>query len=298
MTTTKQHTVTAALLGSGILLGYVAAIGFSRKTAYVPGKIWKFKPQGGKFGSINKPSAGPQNNKALPKGTHEIQLYSLATPNGVKVTSLLEELNLKYGLEYDAYSVKIFNGAQFDSGFVDVNPNSKIPALLHYKDGLDKPPIRIFESGAIMLYLCETFDTERVFLPDPKTEPGKYAECISFLNFMQGSGPYVGGGFGHFYNYAPIKIEYAIDRYSMELCGENITIADFALYPWYGLLARGKLYDGSFTFLNVEEYPHVIAWANKIYEREGVKRGAMVNRTWGEDDKLVERHSSKDFEQK
>lgn len=253
------------------------------------------------------------------------------------MTSLLEELDLKYGLEYDAYSVTIFNGAQFDSGFVDVNPNSKIPALLHYKDGLDKPPIRIFESGAIMLYLCETFDTERVFLPDPKTEPGKYAECISFLNFMQGSGPYVGGGFGYFYNYAPIKIEYAIDRYSMELkrlmsvlerhlsgkeledstspeeggqqiannysggpylCGENITIADFAIYPWYGLLARGKLYDGSFTFLNVEEYPHVIAWANKIYEREGVKRGAMVNRTWGEDDKLVERHSSKDFEQK
>jgi len=299
---------------------------------YKPAKVWKFKPQGGKFGGINKPTAGPQANETLRKGKHELQLYSLATPNGVKVTALLEELNIRYGLEYDAYTVMITNGDQFKSGFVDANPNSKIPALVHYKDGLDQPPIRIFETAAIMLYLCEQFDVDRVFLPDPKSDPGRYAECISFVMWMQGSGPIVGGGFGHFYHYAPVKIEYAIDRYSMDikrlmdvlerhfsgvevdsenvsqrmsnnysggpyLCGEDITIADFACFPWYGWLAQGKLYGEAATFLNVaEEYPHVVEWANRISQREGMKRGTVVNRVWGDEDgQLPERHSSQDF---
>jgi len=297
---------------------------------YKPPKVWTYKSQGGKFGSINKPTAGPQTDEAVKKGKCELQLHSLATPNGVKVTALLEELNLKYGLEYDAYHVNIMSGEQFKSGFVDINPNSKIPALLHYKDGLDRPPIRIFETAAIMIYLCEQFDVDRVFLPDPKSDPGKYAECINFLMWMQGSGPIIGGGFGHFYHYAPVKIEYAINRFSMDvkrlmdvlerhlsgvelnnvsqkisnnysggpyLCGDAITVADFACFPWYGWLAQGKLYGDSLTFLDVEKsYPHVVEWANRISERDGVKRGTVVNKSWGEEsEQMPERHSSKDF---
>jgi GST-like protein len=275
-----------------------------------------FLPTGGKFGGTNKPTAGPQVEKALPKGKHALQLHSLGTPNGVKVTALLEELNLKYGIEYDAYTVNIFKGAQFDSGFVDANPNSKIPALLHYKDGLDKPPVRVFETSAIMIYLCETFDKENVFYP--KIGDAKRAECLSWVMFTQGSAPFLGGGFGHFYAYAPEKYQYPIDRYTMEvkrqldvldrhlggkslggggpfLCGNQITIADLACWPWYGNLVLGTLYDAK-EFLNVKEYTHVVAWAEMMKKRTGVDRGRKVNRSWGpEGDQLLERHSAQDF---
>jgi GST-like protein len=277
-----------------------------------------FLTSGGKFGSINKPTSGPQVEKALPKGNHALQLHSLATPNGVKVTGLLEELNLKYGTEYDAYIVAIMSGDQFNSGFVDANPNSKIPALLHYKDGLDKPPLRVFETSAIMIYLCETFDTENVFYP--KIGDVKRAECLSWTMWTQGSAPFLGGGFGHFFNYAPVKIQYAIDRYTMEtkrqldvldrhlgglskggggpfLCGDQCTIADLACWPWYGNIVLGTLYDGSAEFLNVQEYTHVMTWAQMMRKRVGVDRGRKVNRSWGpEGDQLPERHSAKDFE--
>jgi GST-like protein len=267
---------------------------------------------GGTFGSLNKPTAGAQIDRALPVGSHALQLHSLATPNGVKVTALLEELNLLYGTEYDAFKVDIMKGDQFSSGFVDANPNSKIPALLHYKDGMDKPAVRVFETTAIMMYLCETFDTDHTFFPaigDPKR-----AECLSWLMFTHGSAPFLGGGFGHFFAYAPVKIKYAIDRYSMEvkrqlhvlerhlsglskggggpfLCGDQCTIADLACWPWYGNLVLGDSYPNSDEFLSVKDYPHVLAWAQRMSERKGVKRGRMVNRS-----SLPERHSSKDLE--
>jgi GST-like protein len=244
-------------------------------------------------------------------------LHSLATPNGVKVTALLEELNLKYGTEYDAYTVNIMDGAQFDSGFVDANPNSKIPALLHYKDGLNKPPVRVFETSAIMIYLCETFDTENVFYP--KIGDPKRAECLSWVMFTQGSAPFLGGGFGHFYKYAPEKYKYPIDRYTMEvkrqldvldrhlggkslggggpfLCGDQMTIADLACWPWYGTVVLGTVYDAA-EFLNAKEYTHVMAWAEMMKKRTGVELGSKVNRIWGpEGDQLRERHSAQDFE--
>lgn len=253
-------------------------------------------------------------------GRHPLQLHSLGTPNGVKITSLLEELCSNYGIEYDAYLIDIMKGDQFTSGFVDANPNSKIPVLLHYEDGFDKAPRRIFETSAIMIYLCEKFDKDRMFFP--AVDHPAYSECLSWIIWVHGSAPYLGGGFGHFFNYAPVKIKYAIDRYTMEtkrqlsvlerhlsgadgsrfgggpyLCGNQITIADFACYPWYGWLVLGKLYGQSNVFLAVDEYPALIAWAEMMSKRESVVKGRMVNRSWGEkNEQLPERHSVRDFE--
>ena len=273
---------------------------------YVPPRVWQWnKESGGRFASINRPIAGPTHDKELPVGEHALQLYSLATPNGVKVTVLLEEL-LELGIrdaEYDAYLINIGEGDQFGSGFVAVNPNSKIPALL---DRSTSPPTRVFESGAILLYLAEKFGR---FLPTDHTR----AECLSWLFWQMGSAPYLGGGFGHFYAYAPDKIEYAIDRYAMEvkrqldvlnrqladnrfLCGDDYTIADMANYAWYGALVLHNIYEAA-EFLDVASYNHVVRWAQEIEERPGVQRGRRVNRAWGPDEERVpERHSAADFD--
>ncbi|HTY56017.1 MAG TPA: glutathione-dependent disulfide-bond oxidoreductase [Candidatus Binataceae bacterium] len=276
---------------------------------YVPPKVWVWnKPSGGRFASINRPIAGPTHDKDLPIGRHPLQLYSLATPNGVKVTIMLEELLAlgHGGAEYDAWLIKIGDGDQFGSGFVAINPNSKIPAML---DRSGPTPIRIFESGAILLYLAEKFHE---FLP---TEAGARAECLSWLFWQMGAAPYLGGGFGHFYAYAPEKIEYAIDRFAMEvkrqldvlerrlaeteyIAGSTYTIADMAIFPWYGGLAKGQLY-GAAEFLGVEDYKNVNRWADKLRERPAVKRGRMVNRTYGEPStQLHERHDASDFDTK
>lgn len=278
-------------------------------TAYTPPKIWTWnKANGGQFASINRPIAGPTHDKALPVGRHPLQLYSLATPNGVKVTVMLEELLAlgHTGAEYDAWLIKIGDGDQFGSGFVEVNPNSKIPALM---DRSGPEPIRVFESGAILMYLAEKFGA---FLP---TEPAKRAECLSWLFWQMGSAPFLGGGFGHFYAYAPIKIEYAIDRYAMEvkrqldvldrrlaevpyIAGEDYTIADMAIWPWYGALVKGLVY-GAGEFLQVQEYQHVQRWADQVAERPAVQRGRKVNRTFGEpSSQLHERHEASDFDTK
>ena len=275
--------------------------------AYTPPKIWTWnKANGGQFANINRPIAGPTHDKELPVGRHPLQLYSLGTPNGVKVTVLLEELlELGHrGAEYDAWLIKIQEGDQFSSGFVAVNPNSKIPALL---DRSGPKPIRVFESGAILVYLAEKFGA---FLP---TEPAARAECLSWLFWQMGSAPYLGGGFGHFYAYAPTKIEYAIDRFTMEtkrqldvldrrlgesayLGGNEYTIADMAVWSWYGALAKGLIYEAA-EFLQVQEYKNVQRWTDTIAERPAVKRGRMVNRTWGEpSSQLHERHDAADFE--
>ena len=277
-------------------------------TEYVPPKVWTWnKESGGRFASINRPIAGATHEKELPIGKHPLQLYSLATPNGVKATVMLEELLAAghKGAEYDAWLIKI-DGNQFGSGFVAVNPNSKIPALM---DRSGPKPIRVFESGAILVHLAEKFGA---FLP---TEPAARAECLSWLFWQMGSAPFLGGGFGHFYAYAPTKIEYAIDRYAMEvkrqmdvldrrlaeseyLAGPDYTIADIAVWPWYGGLAKGVLY-GAAEFLSVQEYKHVNRWADQIAERPAVQRGRMVNRTWGEpSSQLHERHDSGDFDTK
>ena len=278
-------------------------------TPYTPLKTWKWESEsGGTFGKINRPIAGPTHDKALPVGKHPLQLYSLATPNGVKVTVMLEEL-LALGFreaEYDAYLVRIRDGEQFGSGFVDVNPNSKIPALMDHSTAV---PTRIFESGAILLYLSEKFDA---LVP---RDPAKRPECLSWLFWQMGSAPYLGGGFGHFYNYAPEKIRYPIDRYSMEvkrqldvldrhlghnqfMCGDEYTIADIAIWPWYGALVLSRLYNAG-EFLDVESYKHVMRWAVEIDGRETVERGRMVNRTHGElHEQLRERHDAGDFENK
>lgn len=278
----------------------------SESITYTPPAVWKWDKQGGgKFTNINRPISGATHEKALPVGEHALQLYSLATPNGVKVTVMLEEL-LELGLsdaEYDAYSIIITEGEQFASGFVDINPNSKIPALL---DRSFNPPIRIFESGAILLYLAEKFDA---FYPK---KPAERAACQSWLMWHMGSAPFLGGGFGHFYAYAPEKYQYPIDRYAMEvkrqldvldkhlanntyLCGDNYTIADIGAYPWYGALVQGYLYDAA-EFLDVTSYTHVVRWASLIAERPAVQRGRRVNRLWGEEDKqMAERHSAEDF---
>jgi GST-like protein len=275
--------------------------------AYVPPKVWTWtKPSGGRFASINRPIAGSTHEKDLPVGRHPLQLYSLATPNGQKVTIMLEEL-LALGLtgaEYDAWPIKISDGDQFGSGFVGINPNSKIPAMV---DRSDPEPIRVFESGAILLYLAEKFG---VLLP---TEPRLHAECLSWLFWQMGSAPYLGGGFGHFYAYAPTKIEYAIDRFAMEtkrqldvldrrlgetryLAGEDYTIADIAVFPWYGGLVEGWLYDAA-EFLSVQDYKNVRRWADGLTERPAVGRGRMVNRVWGEPaGQLHERHDAGDFD--
>ena len=276
---------------------------------YTPPKIWTWnKANGGQFANINRPIAGPTHDKVLPVGRHPLQLYSLATPNGVKVTILLEELLAlgHTGAEYDAWLIKIGEGDQFGSGFVEVNPNSKIPALM---DRSGAEPIRIFESGAIMVYLAEKFGA---FLP---TEPAKRAECLSWLFWQMGSAPFLGGGFGHFYAYAPIKIEYAIDRYAMEVkrqldvldrrlaehpyvAGADYTVADMAIWPWYGALVKGLVY-GAGEFLQVQDYQHVQRWADQVAERPAVQRGRKVNRTFGEpSSQLHERHDASDFDTK
>ena len=274
---------------------------------YTPPKVWTWaKPNGGTFASINRPIAGPTHEKELPVGRHPLQLYSMGTPNGVKVTILLEELLAlgHAGAEYDAWLIRIGNGDQFGSGFVEINPNSKIPALL---DRSVPEPIRVFESGAILLYLAEKFGA---FLPSgiaPRTE------TLNWLFWQMGSAPYLGGGFGHFYAYAPAKFEYAIDRFAMEtkrqldvlerrlaqspfLAGDDYTIADIAVFPWYGALVKGWLY-GAAEFLSVQEYPHVQRWADAIFARPAVKRGRMVNRTFGDpSEQLHERHDASDFD--
>jgi GSH-dependent disulfide-bond oxidoreductase len=274
---------------------------------YVPPKVWTWtKPSGGTFANINRPVAGPTHEKALPVGRHPLQLYSLGTPNGVKVTVMLEELLAlgHHGAEYDAWLIKIGDGDQFGSGFVAVNPNSKIPALV---DRSGPTPIRVFESGSILLYLAEKFGA---FLP---TERAARAECLSWLFWQMGSAPYVGGGFGHFYAYAPVKIEYAIDRFAMEtkrqldvlnrrladneyISGNTYTIADIAIFPWYGALVKGWAY-GAAEFLSVQEYEHVQRWVDMLLERPAVQRGRMVNRTYGEpSSQLHERHDASDFQ--
>jgi GST-like protein len=277
--------------------------------AYTPPKIWSWdKQNGGAFAHINRPIAGPTHEKVLPVGRHQLQLYSLATPNGVKVTVMLEELLAlgHAGAEYDAWLIKITEGDQFGSGFVAVNPNSKIPALL---DRSAPTPIRVFESGAILIHLAEKFDA---FLP---TERAARAECLSWLMWQMGSAPYVGGGFGHFYAYAPFKIEYAIDRFAMEVkreldvldrrlaqseyvAGPEYTIADIAIFPWYGNLATGEAYAAG-EFLQVAEYKNVQRWTALIGARPAVKRGRMVNRIFGDPaGQLRERHEASDFDTK
>jgi len=278
----------------------------TNSSEYVPPKVWTWsKPSGGTFANINRPVAGPTHEKELPVGRHPLQLYSLGTPNGVKVTVMLEELLAlgQRGAEYDAWLVRISEGDQFGSGFVAVNPNSKIPALL---DRSGPAPIRIFESGAILLYLAEKFGS---FLPEE--QPAR-AECLSWLFWQVGSAPYLGGGFGHFYAYAPTKIEYAIDRFAMEvkrqldvldrrladheyIAGSSYTIADIAIFPWYGGLAKGWAYAAA-EFLSVQDYKHVQRWADRVFERPAVQRGRMVNRITGEPStQLHERHDASDF---
>jgi GST-like protein len=274
--------------------------------AYTPPKVWTWNMEsGGRFSAINRPIAGPTHEKELPIGRHPFQLYSLATPNGVKVTIMFEELLAAghKGAEYDAWLIRI-DGEQFGSGFVSVNPNSKIPALM---DRSGPEPIRIFESGAILLHLAAKFDA---FLP---ADPAKRAEALSWLFWQMGSSPYLGGGFGHFYAYAPSKIEYAIDRYAMEvkrqldvldrrlaeveyLAGDEYTIADMGVWPWYGGLAKGQAY-GAGEFLSVQDYKHVQRWTDQIAGRPAVKRGRMVNRPFGDAaGQLRERHDASDFE--
>ncbi len=273
--------------------------------AYTPPQVWQWNTEnGGRFANINRPVAGPTHDKALPVGEHPLQLHSLGTPNGVKVTVLLEELlELGKDAEYDAYLINIGEGDQFSSGFVDINPNSKIPALL---DRSTNPPTRVFESGAILVYLAEKFDA---FLPK---DPSARAECLSWLFWQMGSAPYLGGGFGHFYAYAPEKWEYPIDRFAMEvkrqldvldrnlsqrrfLIGDEYTIADMANYGWYGALVLHNIYDAA-VFLDVASYTNVVRWAQEIESRPAVQRGRRVNRPWGpEEERVIERHSPADF---
>ena len=277
--------------------------------AYTPPAVWTWdKESGGRFANINRPVAGPTHDKELPVGKHPFQLYSLATPNGVKVTVMFEEL-LAAGhknAEYDAWLINISNGDQFGSGFVAINPNSKIPALL---DRSGPKPVRVFESGSILLHLAEKFGA---FLPK---DPAKRTEALNWLFWQMGSAPYLGGGFGHFYAYAPIKIEYAINRFAMEskrqldvlerqlanhewIAGDEYSIADMAIAPWYGALAKGEVY-GAGEFLQVQAYKHVNRWADAFFARPAVKRGRMVNRGWGDPrGQLPERHDASDFETK
>ncbi|MBU0541558.1 MAG: glutathione-dependent disulfide-bond oxidoreductase [Gammaproteobacteria bacterium] len=278
-------------------------------TKYTPPKVWVWdKESGGKFANINRPIAGATHNKELPVGEHPLQLYSLATPNGVKVTVMLEELLAlgHTGAEYDAWLINISNGDQFSSGFVEVNPNSKIPALL---DRSISPATRVFESGSILLYLAEKF---RAFLP---TDPAKRTETLSWLFWQMGSAPMLGGGFGHFYAYAPEKYEYPINRYAMEvkrqldvldrqladheyISGSEYTIADMAIWPWYGALVTNKVYEAA-EFLEAHTYTNVLRWTHEIAKRPAVIRGRMVNRAWGEpNEQVLERHSGSDFDGK
>ena len=276
---------------------------------YTPPRVWKWdKESGGKFANINRPIAGPTHDKTLPVGEHPLQVYSLATPNGVKVTVMLEELLEKghQGAEYDAWLINIQDGDQFGSGFVDVNPNSKIPALM---DHSVNPPQRVFESGSILLYLAEKFGE---FLP---RDPAARTETLNWLFWQMGSAPMLGGGFGHFYAYAPEKYQYPIDRYTMEikrqldvldrrladnayLAGDEYTIADMAVWPWYGALVTNKVYEAA-EFIEAHTYTNVLRWTHQIAERPAVKRGRMVNRAWGDPaSQLLERHDASDFELK
>lgn len=275
--------------------------------SYEPPKVWTWDQEsGGRFANINRPIAGPTHDKELPVGRHPLQLYSLATPNGVKATVMLEELLAlgHEGAEYDAWLINIGSGDQFSSGFVAINPNSKIPALA---DHSTPEPTRVFESGAILLYLAQKFDA---FLPK---DPAKHAECLSWLFWQMGSAPYLGGGFGHFYAYAPFKIEYAINRFTMEIkrqldvlnrhladhqymVGDEYTIADIGIWPWYGALAKGLLYDSA-EFIEAHTYTNVIRWADEIGARKAAQRGRMVNRVFGDpSSQLHERHDASDFE--
>ncbi len=276
-------------------------------TEYNPPKIWTWEQEdAGVWDKVNRPISGATHDKELPVGKHPLQLYSMGTPNGQKVTIMLEEL-LEAGVkeaEYDAFLIRIGDGEQFSSGFVDINPNSKIPALV---DRSLEKPVRVFESGAILLYLAEKFGK---FLP---TDLAEKTEVMNWLFWLQGSAPYLGGGFGHFYHYAPIKIEYAINRFSMEtkrqldllnktlaerkyIGGDAYTIADMAIWSWYGLLVRGVMYEAE-EFLQVKDYEHVCRWADEIYNRPAVRRGRLVNRFWGdEDEQLLERHDASDFD--
>ena len=279
----------------------------SDATPYTPPKVWTWdQANGGQFANINRPVSGATHEKALPIGKHPMQLYSLGTPNGIKVTIMLEELLAlgHSGAEYDAWLVRIRDGHQFGSGFVKVNPNSKIPALM---DRSGTEPVRVFESGAILMYLAEKFGA---FLP---TDMAQRAECLSWLFWQMGSAPYLGGGFGHFYAYAPFKIEYAIDRFAMEvkrqldvlnqrlanhrfICGDTYTIADMAIWPWYGATAKGQMYEGG-EFLSVHEYTHVLRWTDEVAQRPAVQRGRKVNRVTGPlEDQLHERHDASDFD--
>ncbi|KAA1159139.1 MULTISPECIES: glutathione-dependent disulfide-bond oxidoreductase [Pseudoalteromonas] len=279
----------------------------SDQNEYTPPKVWTWESEsGGKFASINRPIAGATHDKTLPIGEHAFQLYSLATPNGQKATIMFEEL-LQLGFtdaDYDAYLINIGDGDQFGSDFVDINPNSKIPALM---DHSTTPPTRIFESGSILQYLAEKFD---VLIPkDLKAK----TQCRNWLFWQMGSAPYLGGGFGHFYSYAPSKMQYPIDRFTMEtkrqldvlnrhlseneyMAGDEYSIADIAIWPWYGSLVLGDLYDAA-EFLDVASYTHVVRWAKQVADRPAVKRGRRVNRTWGpEEDQMAERHNDSDFE--
>lgn len=279
----------------------------SKLPDYTPPKVWKWDSEnGGAFANINRPIAGATHEKELPIGNHPLQLYSLATPNGVKVTVMLEELLAlgHTGAEYDAYLINIREGDQFGSGFVEVNPNSKIPALM---DHSTETPTRVFESGSILLYLAEKFGA---LLP---TDPSKRTEAINWLFWQMGSAPYLGGGFGHFYAYAPVKIEYCIDRFSMEVkrqldvldrhlaenqffAGDEYSIADIAIWPWYGALVANRVYEAA-EFLDTASYKNMVRWTEEIGERPAVKRGVKVNRGWGEPSgQLIERHDASDFE--
>ena len=279
----------------------------SDSPAYAPPAVWTWnRDNGGKFANINRPVAGATHDKELPVGRHPLQLYSMGTPNGVKVTVMLEELLAlgHTGAEYDAWLIPIGEGGQFGSGFVAVNPNSKIPALMDHSAA---QPVRVFESGAIMMYLADKFGA---FLPE---SGAARAECLSWMFWQMGSAPFLGGGFGHFYAYAPTKMEYPIDRYAMEvkrqldvldrhlaqaryMAGDEYSIADMAIWPWYGALAKGQLY-GAGEFLQVQEYTHVLRWSDEIAQRPAARRGRMVNRTWGEPaSQLHERHDASDFE--
>jgi len=279
----------------------------SDNNEYAPPRVWHWDSEsGGRFAKINRPTAGAQFEEALPVGEHPMQLYSLGTPNGVKATVMLEELleRGESGAEYDAWIINIQEGKQFSSGFVGVNPNSKIPALM---DRSGPTPVRVFESGAIVLHLADKFGH---FIP---ADSASRAEVLSWLFWLQGSAPYLGGGFGHFYAYAPSKMEYPINRFTMEvkrhldllnntlaerpyLAGDDYTLADIITWPWYGALAKGVLYEAG-EFLDVASYSHVQRWADAIAERPAVKRGRLVNKAWGDEDKrLLERHSSADFD--
>lgn len=281
----------------------------SDEAAYAPPKVWQQDAEnGGAFAKINRPVAGPTHDKPLQRGKHPLQLYSLATPNGVKVTVMLEELLAlgHAGAEYDAYLINISDGDQFGSGFVEVNPNSKIPALL---DCSGAEPIRLFESGSILLHLAEKFSA---LIP---TDPAQRAQCLNWLFWQMGSAPYLGGGFGHFFAYAPVKIKYCIDRFTMEvkrqldvldrhlahntyMCGDEYSIADIAIWPWYGAVVSNTVYEAA-QFLDAASYQHVMRWAQEIAKRPAVKRGRMVNRAWGPlATQLRERHDASDFENK